>query len=49
MASKYGQLVLVVGIFRVGSVVQSRKKANGFVTTNRSKSFTFYYFRSDRL
>ena len=25
-----GQLVLVVGIFRVGSVVQSRKKANGF-------------------
>ena len=25
-----GQFVLVVGIFRVGSVVQSRKKANGF-------------------
>ena len=44
-----GQLVLVVGIFRVGSVVQSRKKANGFVTANRSKSFAFYYFRSDRL
>ena len=25
-----GQFVPVVGIFRVGSVVQSRKKANGF-------------------